>query len=79
MMIHILPHIIQIIMLPPCSNTLLTIHRPLQLAHLQRGIARSQKQRLVLIHSRIREEESGIVVGDTGRGLPEGVLVPFEE
>ena len=78
-MINILPHIIQIIMLPPRPNTLLTIHGPLQTTHLQSRIGRSQKQRLVLIHSRISEEQCGVVVGDAGRGTPEGVVVGFEE
>ena len=74
-MINILPHIVQIIMLPARPDTFLTVHGPLQATHLQRRIRRPKKQRLVLIHTRIGEEERGIVVGDAGRGFPEGVAV----
>ena len=78
-MVNILTHIIQIIMLSSRTNTFLRIDCTLQSRHFQGGVASSQKERFVLIHTRIGKEEGGIIVGDARGGFPVGVAVLFFE
>mmetsp|Transcript_8153 Transcript_8153/g.17616 ORF Transcript_8153/g.17616 Transcript_8153/m.17616 type:complete len:466 (+) Transcript_8153:1609-3006(+) len=77
-MVHILPHIVEIVVLASGTDALLGIARALQLAHGEGGVACSQKEGFVLIHACIGEEEGRIIVGDARTGLPEGVTVAFE-
>ena len=69
MVVNVLPNIIEVVVFPPRPNALLGVASPCKFAHFQVGIARTQEERLVLVHAGVREEEGWIVVGYArGRG-----------
>jgi hypothetical protein len=77
MMIDILSHIVQIVVFAPRANAFLSIDGPRQLTHGQTGIASAQKQRFVLIHTRIGKQQGRIIDGDARTTCPTGMAMLF--
>ena len=78
-MVHILSHVIQIIVLSSGADALLGVGGTLQSGHLEVGVTGSQKQRLILIHTGIGKQQSGVVHGHAGTRGPEDVIVLLDE
>lgn len=83
--VHVLTHIVQIVVLTTGANALLGVASSLQLSERTGGVHLqitpvdknylSEENRLVLVHSSVREEKGGVVQGDNRRGLHKGVLM----
>ena len=65
-MVNIFANIIQIIMFATCTDTLLGVDCPLPLGHVTVGVHGTNKDGLELVHSRVGEQQGGIVQGDGG-------------
>jgi len=74
-MIGILPHVLQVIMLPPRSNALLRVDRSGEGGQFCAGRSSAEEDGFELIHARVGEEEGGVVEGRGGGGGDEGVRV----
>lgn len=65
--VAILANIVEIIMFATSADALLTVHSTLQLRHWVRLADSAQEDGLELVHARVGEQQSRVIVGDDGR------------
>lgn len=68
--VYILAHIIKVIMLASSTDTLLRVHSSLEIGERALRIHCTHENRLELVHTRIREQKSGIIVRQYRIGRP---------
>jgi hypothetical protein len=78
-MVHVLPHIVQVVVFPPSPNALLSVAGTTECRDLKVGVSGTEEKRLVLVHTGVGEKEGGIVVRYAGGGGPELVTAGFDK
>mmetsp|Transcript_25502 Transcript_25502/g.54394 ORF Transcript_25502/g.54394 Transcript_25502/m.54394 type:complete len:414 (+) Transcript_25502:1750-2991(+) len=77
--VNIFSDVVQIIVFSSGTDAFLGVDGTLELCHGQGRVAGSQKQRLVLVHAGIGEQQGRIVDGNARTRLPKLVFVLFTE
>ena len=69
-MVHVLPHVVQVVVLPTRADALLRVGRALELGHCRPLLALAEEEGLELVHARVDEEERRVVVRHHRRRRP---------
>jgi len=77
--VGVLPHVIEVVVLPAGADALLGIAGTAQPAERRVRGRRSEEDRLELVHSGVGEQQRGIVDGDRGARRPPRVRLGHEE
>lgn len=76
--VGVLPHIVEVVVLPPGADALLGVAGAAQLSQRRVRGSRAEEDRLVLVHPGVGEQQRGVVNGDDGARRPTGVRLGLE-
>ena len=74
-MVHVLAHVVEVVVFPPCSDALLGVDGPLPLGHVTVGVHCADEDGFELVHAGISEQQGWVVQGNSGGGMDIGMLI----